>query len=87
MHLKAQIVGMARGSDLQQISEYIEQDRSLESANRIARAIYDAAQSLRTLPDRGCTASELTWKCSSMMRQAPANDQCEKRWYQTSKPH
>jgi len=40
-------------ADLQQISEYIEQDRSLETANRISRRLYDAVQSLRTFPDRG----------------------------------
>ena len=32
-------------ADLKTISEYIEQDRSLETANRISRAIYDAIQS------------------------------------------
>ena len=40
-------------ADLQQISEYIEQDRSLDTANRVARVIYDAVQSLRTMPYRG----------------------------------
>lgn len=42
-------------ADLQHISEYIEQDRSLEAANRVSggRVIYDAVQSLRTLPHRG----------------------------------
>ena len=40
-------------ADLQQISEYIEQDRSLETANRVSRAIYDAIQSLRLMPYRG----------------------------------
>lgn len=40
-------------SDLQAISEYLEQDRSLETANRISRSIYDAVQSLRTMPRRG----------------------------------
>ncbi len=39
--------------DLQRISEYVEGDRSLETANRISRTIYDAVQSLRTLPYRG----------------------------------
>jgi toxin ParE1/3/4 len=38
---------------LKAISEYIEQDRNLETANRSARAIYDAVQSLRTMPHRG----------------------------------
>jgi plasmid stabilization system protein ParE len=28
--------------DLKSISEYIEQDRSLETANQVTRAIYDA---------------------------------------------
>jgi len=40
-------------SDLKAISEYIEQDRNLEVANRITRTIYDAVQSLRTMPRRG----------------------------------
>ena len=40
-------------SDLKAISEYIEQDRSLETANRVTRAIYDAVQGLRTMPHRG----------------------------------
>ena len=40
-------------ADLKAISEYIEQDRSLETANRISRTIYDAIQSLRTAPHRG----------------------------------
>jgi addiction module RelE/StbE family toxin len=40
-------------ADLQQISEYIERDRSLETANRVSRVIYDAIQSLRTMPYRG----------------------------------
>ena len=40
-------------ADLNAISEYIEQDRSLETANRIARAIYDSIQDLRTTPHRG----------------------------------
>ena len=35
------------------ISEYIEQDRSLEAANRVSRIIYDAIQSLRIMPYRG----------------------------------
>jgi toxin ParE1/3/4 len=40
-------------SDLQRISEYIEQDRNLETANRVSRVIYDAVQSLRVMPYRG----------------------------------
>lgn len=40
-------------ADLQQISEYIGRDRSLETANRVSRVIYDAIQSLRTMPYRG----------------------------------
>jgi len=40
-------------SDLKSISEYIEQDRSLETANQVARAIYDSIQSLATMPHRG----------------------------------
>jgi plasmid stabilization system protein ParE len=35
------------------VAEWIEQDRDLETANRIARAIYDAVQSLRNMPYRG----------------------------------
>ncbi len=37
-------------SDLKATSEYIEQDRSLEAANRITRTIYGAIQSLRNMP-------------------------------------
>ena len=40
-------------SDLKSISEYVEQDRSLETANKVARLIYDSIQSLRTMPHRG----------------------------------
>jgi toxin ParE1/3/4 len=40
-------------ADLKAISEYIEQDRNLESANQVTRAIYKALQSLRTMPYRG----------------------------------
>jgi toxin ParE1/3/4 len=40
-------------ADLKAISEYIEQDRSLETANRITRAIYNSIQGLRTTPHRG----------------------------------
>jgi len=40
-------------SDLQAISGYIEQDRNVETANRVARKIYEAIQSLRTMPYRG----------------------------------
>jgi addiction module RelE/StbE family toxin len=40
-------------ADLKAIAEWIEQDRDLETANRIARAIYEAVQSLRTMPYRG----------------------------------
>jgi toxin ParE1/3/4 len=40
-------------SDLKAISEYIEQDRSLETANRVSEAIFDAVQSLGTMPYRG----------------------------------
>jgi toxin ParE1/3/4 len=34
-------------------SEYIESDRDLATANRIARKIYDSVQTLRRLPYRG----------------------------------
>jgi toxin ParE1/3/4 len=40
-------------ADLQAITEWIEQDRGIETANRIARRIYEAVQSLRTMPYRG----------------------------------
>lgn len=40
-------------ADLKTISEYIEQDRNLSTANRITRTIYDAAQSLLVMPNRG----------------------------------
>jgi addiction module RelE/StbE family toxin len=41
--------------DLKAISEYIEQDRDPETANRVSRTIYDAIQSLRKMPYRGRT--------------------------------
>ena len=40
-------------SDLHNISSYIEEATSLRSANRITRDIYEAAQSLKSLPRRG----------------------------------
>ena len=40
-------------ADLQNISEFIERDRNLDTANRISRAIFEAAQSLLRLPYRG----------------------------------
>jgi toxin ParE1/3/4 len=40
-------------SDLKAISEYMGQVSNLETANRISRTIYDAAQSLCTMPNRG----------------------------------
>jgi addiction module RelE/StbE family toxin len=40
-------------ADLQAITQWIEQDRGIETANRIARRIYEAVQSLRTMPYRG----------------------------------
>ena len=40
-------------ADLKAITEWIEQDRDLATANRIARTIYDAVQSLRAMPYRG----------------------------------
>jgi toxin ParE1/3/4 len=40
-------------SDLKAISEYIEQDRNLETANRVSRTIYEVVRSLRTMPYRG----------------------------------
>ncbi len=41
-------------ADLKAISEYIEQDRSLETANRVSRAIYNSIQELtRPAPHRG----------------------------------
>lgn len=40
-------------ADLKAISEFIEQDRNLETANRVTRAIYEAVQSLASMPRRG----------------------------------
>jgi addiction module RelE/StbE family toxin len=39
--------------DLKAISDYIGQDRGLETANRVSRTIYDAIQSLLKMPYRG----------------------------------
>jgi toxin ParE1/3/4 len=40
-------------ADLKAISEYIEQDRSLETANRVTRSVYDAIQDLALMPNSG----------------------------------
>jgi len=40
-------------ADLKAISEYIERDRALETANRVTRRIYDAIQDLTLMPNRG----------------------------------
>ncbi len=40
-------------ADLEELSRYIEAATSLASANRITRTIYEAAQSLGKLPNRG----------------------------------
>lgn len=40
-------------ADLKTISEYIERDRDLSTANRVTRNIYDAIQGLVTMPNRG----------------------------------
>ena len=50
MHVEWSAYALA---DLKAISEYIEQDRSLETANRVTRKIYEAVQSLRAMPFRG----------------------------------
>jgi|HubBroStandDraft_6_1064221.scaffolds.fasta_scaffold5063180_1 toxin ParE1/3/4 len=48
------VVWSARAvSDLQSISNYIEEATGLQSANRISRNVYKAAQSLKSLPGRG----------------------------------
>ena len=43
----------AAAADLQSIADWIEQDRGIETANRIAHRIYAEVQSLRTMPYRG----------------------------------
>ena len=40
-------------ADLEAIVAYIEQDRNLETANRVGRTIYEAVQTLQSLPHRG----------------------------------
>jgi addiction module RelE/StbE family toxin len=40
-------------SDLKTLSEFIEQDRSLETANRIVGTIYNAVQRLAAMPHSG----------------------------------
>ncbi len=40
-------------SDLKTISDYIEHDRSLDAANRVTRAIYEAIQGLGGMPRLG----------------------------------
>ena len=57
-------------ADLETISAYIEQDRSLETANRVARTIYEAVQSLRTLPHRG-RAGRIENTCELVLPRLP----------------
>jgi addiction module RelE/StbE family toxin len=40
-------------ADLQAITEWIQRDRGIETANGVARRIYEGVQSLRTMPYRG----------------------------------
>jgi addiction module RelE/StbE family toxin len=40
-------------ADPKTISEYVEQDRNLSTANRVTRNIYEAVQDLVTMPSRG----------------------------------
>jgi toxin ParE1/3/4 len=40
-------------SDLKIISEFIEQDRDIGTANRVSRTIYDAIQTLPAMPYPG----------------------------------
>jgi plasmid stabilization system protein ParE len=40
-------------ADLQNISHFIEADRSLATANRVCRIIYDSIQTLRDFPESG----------------------------------
>ncbi len=40
-------------ADLQNISHFIEADRSLATANRVCRIIYDSIQTLRNFPESG----------------------------------
>jgi toxin ParE1/3/4 len=40
-------------SDLKIISEFIEQDRDIRTANRVSRTILDAIQTLPAMPYRG----------------------------------
>ena len=40
-------------ADLKTITRWIEEDRDMSTANRIARVLYEAVQSLRTMPYRG----------------------------------
>jgi len=40
-------------ADLQAIADWIEQDRGIETANRVVRRIYEAVQGLRAMPYRG----------------------------------
>ena len=39
--------------DLKGISEHIERDRNIETANRVTRIIFDTVQSLAAMPYRG----------------------------------
>jgi plasmid stabilization system protein ParE len=53
-------------ADLKAISEYIERNRNLETANRVTRTIYDAVQSLRSLrASMDCHLPSSLGACSS----------------------
>ncbi len=51
-------------ADLKTIAEWIEQDRDLETANRIARTIYHAVQSLRTMLSGSLRPAAKHWEGS-----------------------
>lgn len=46
-------------ADLQSISEYVERDRNLTTANRVCRSIYEAVQTLRVHPNKGRIAEQI----------------------------
>ncbi|HEY9128047.1 MAG TPA: type II toxin-antitoxin system RelE/ParE family toxin [Acidobacteriaceae bacterium] len=43
----------AAAADFREISRYIEEERNLDTANRVCRRMYDAIQTLRSLPQLG----------------------------------
>src|SRR3954454_11641830 len=68
-------------ADLEAISGYIEHDRNLETANRVARTIYEAAQRSRALPHAALTRVTAPITANTTM---PAGASCGSRCLQAA---